>query len=334
MENLISVIVITYNQETTISRTLDSILMQQCHLPIEIVIGEDCSTDGTGDICRQYQQQHPDIIRLFSNETNKGIVDNYFDCLLACRGKYIADCAGDDFWIDERKLEKELLLMERHPAMTLVHTAWQYYDEKTRQTIPPKITRHYPKVTKGQDMLHDIISYTDGQLIHLCSSLYRKDVFLHAYKKDINLFRNKDFGCEDMQIVFVMAQAGDIGYLPDITLNYSCGKTTASMMLSHENDFQFTLRILHVICYISKKYHIFGHDIEASLSTRLYALMMHAFRAHQPALRDKAIAFGKEKGIATHTRHHLVCMIMSNDILWRMALVVRGLFVRVKKHLK
>ena len=47
MEEMISVVVVTYNQEKTIGRTLDAILCQKCHLPIEIVIGEDCSTDGT-----------------------------------------------------------------------------------------------------------------------------------------------------------------------------------------------------------------------------------------------------------------------------------------------
>ena len=47
MEQMISVVVATYNQEATISRTLDSILCQQCHVPLEIIIGEDCSTEGT-----------------------------------------------------------------------------------------------------------------------------------------------------------------------------------------------------------------------------------------------------------------------------------------------
>ena len=82
MENMISVIVCTFNQEDTISRTLDSILCQKCHVPFEIIIGEDCSTDGTLAICKTYQQKYPDIIRILANNPNKGIVDNYYDCLL------------------------------------------------------------------------------------------------------------------------------------------------------------------------------------------------------------------------------------------------------------
>ena len=56
LQDIISVIVCTYNQEDTIGRTLDSILAQKCHLPIEIVIGEDGSTDGTLAVCQQYQK--------------------------------------------------------------------------------------------------------------------------------------------------------------------------------------------------------------------------------------------------------------------------------------
>ncbi len=127
MKPTISVIVVTYNQEDTIGRTLDSILMQQCHVPYEIVIGEDCSTDNTLAVCRQYAEQHPDIIRILANQVNKGVINNYFDCMLQCRGEYIADCAGDDFWSDPQKLEKEVLVLESDPSVTLVHTAWNNY---------------------------------------------------------------------------------------------------------------------------------------------------------------------------------------------------------------
>ena len=97
---MISVIVVTYNQENTIARTLDSILKQKDVQDLEIIIGEDHSSDNTRQICEMYALKYPSIIRLFSNSENKGIVRNYFDCLKECRGNYIADCAGDDFCID------------------------------------------------------------------------------------------------------------------------------------------------------------------------------------------------------------------------------------------
>ena len=162
MENIISVIIITYNQQDTIGRSIDSVLMQKCHLPYEIIIGEDASTDDTRTICQDYAKKYPDIIRLFCNEHNKGITDNYIDCLLQSRGKYIADCAGDDFWTDPMKLEKELCVMEEYPNVTMVITNWQFYNEQTRHISPSRQIQHAP-ITPGRDEcvppLHGTLSF-------------------------------------------------------------------------------------------------------------------------------------------------------------------------------
>ena len=60
----VSVVVTTYNQQDTIARTLDSILRQECGFDYEIVIGEDCSTDGTLAVCREYARRFNGKIRL------------------------------------------------------------------------------------------------------------------------------------------------------------------------------------------------------------------------------------------------------------------------------
>ena len=82
----ISIIVATFNQESTIARALDSILMQEGDFSYEIIIGEDCSSDRTPDICKEYARKFPDRIKLILNKTNKGLLDNYFDCILAASG--------------------------------------------------------------------------------------------------------------------------------------------------------------------------------------------------------------------------------------------------------
>ena len=192
-KNIISVIITTYNQESTIARTLDSVLAQRCQWPIEIVLGEDCSTDGTRDICRQYAEKHADTIRLFANERNKGVIDNYFDCLLQCKGKYIADCAGDDFWTDEHKLQKQLEVMEAHPEVTIAHTEWLYYDETTNATTTPPPAVFTRPLTDGKLMLPAIITQTNRPVVHLCTSLYRAETILKAYHDDTFMFRNKEF---------------------------------------------------------------------------------------------------------------------------------------------
>lgn len=100
MNPAVSVIVLTYNQEHCIARTLDSVLRQEVRGGLEVVIGDDASTDSTRAICEDYAGRYPGLIRLMPPAPNKGLVRNYYDCLAACRGRYITDCAGDDECID------------------------------------------------------------------------------------------------------------------------------------------------------------------------------------------------------------------------------------------
>lgn len=131
----VSVIVCTYNQEHSIGRALDSILSQEVSFPYEIILADDCSSDRTPEICKIYQSRHPKIIRLFLNQRNKGIVDNYFDCIEECKGEYIADLAGDDEWIANDKLQKQADILDSDPSIVLCHTGWkQRYPDGTVST--------------------------------------------------------------------------------------------------------------------------------------------------------------------------------------------------------
>lgn len=130
----ISVAVITYNQESTIRQTLDSILMQKGDFDLELVIGEDCSTDNTLAICQEYVKQYPDKVVLLSGPHNLGITANYFRTLKACSGDYIADFAGDDYYCDDHALEKQMWYLQSHPEIgVLAPNGYRFYvkrDEK------------------------------------------------------------------------------------------------------------------------------------------------------------------------------------------------------------
>ena len=330
MERLISVIVTTYNQEATIGRTLDSILAQQCHLPVEIVVGEDCSTDGTLAICRQYAERFPEQIRLIANEQNKGIVDNYFDCLMAARGDYIADCAGDDFWIDPQKLEKEARVLEAHDDVTLVHTDWLYYDETTGQTRPHTERQFDQAFTDGSTILEAILTQTTLPVVHLCTALYRKSAFLEAYREDTFVFRNKEFGCEDLSLTFMLARMGRIAYLPDVTLHYSVGHNSVSFNDDDARQFRFVKRISSLTRYLSQTYNVGSAVVDRHLQERMHALMMHAFRAHDRQLRSEAIQLGKEWGIRPLGKTRIVNALTGCNAIWGTVLVLRRLLVSVK----
>ncbi|MCQ2307121.1 MAG: glycosyltransferase [Bacteroidales bacterium] len=115
IEPLLSIITITYNQEQFIAKTIESVLMQKVDFPIEYIIAEDCSTDGTLAICKDYAEKYPDIIRIITSEKNVGGIENERRAMLAAKGKYVALCEGDDYWTDPLKLQRQVGFLESHP---------------------------------------------------------------------------------------------------------------------------------------------------------------------------------------------------------------------------
>lgn len=123
MENpLVSVVVICYNHEKYIRDCLDGILMQQVSFPMEIIVGDDCSTDGSLSIIREYEHRYPDMIRVIIPECNqfaKGFSLFYTRLCPSARGRYVAMCEGDDYWIDPHKLQRQFDFMETHPDYSM-----------------------------------------------------------------------------------------------------------------------------------------------------------------------------------------------------------------------
>ena len=95
--------------------------MQKTTFPYELVIGEDCSTDGTREIVLDYAQKYPEIIRVVTSETNVGMKENYKRTLNEYQGKYLAFCEGDDYWIDSHKLQKQYEAIICYDAILVAH---------------------------------------------------------------------------------------------------------------------------------------------------------------------------------------------------------------------
>lgn len=120
----VSVCCITYNHERYLAQALDSVLMQQTDFAVEVVIGEDCSPDGTRRIALDYEQRFPGRIRVLQHATNQGIMRNLMATMAACTGQYIAFLEGDDYWTDPQKLQRQVQVMETDPACSLcIHDA-------------------------------------------------------------------------------------------------------------------------------------------------------------------------------------------------------------------
>lgn len=331
MGKKISVIVTTYNQQDTIGRTLESILMQRCHFPLEVVIGEDCSTDATRKVCESYAQRYPHTVRLMPKSPNKGIIANYYDCLIACTGEYIADCAGDDFWIDPYKLEKELTVMEKNPSVTLVHTNWQFYDEDSKDTTPNTYIPFKEKITSGKNMLEAIITQTKAPVIHTCTALYRAKTIRECYYADTQLFRNKEHGCEDLQLVFMLALKGDIAFLPDITLNYSVGHSSVSSQPDERKQFRFVQRTASLSFLLAKRYGLETKRTIKFFEAKAFALCMHAFRTKDRQLAKEAYSYASDWNVDNSNKIRVAKLIMANNFTWNAALLLRQTLVACKR---
>ena len=120
---LVSICSITYNHAPFIRQCLDGFLMQQCNFPIEIIINDDCSTDGTTEIIREYAEKYPDkIFPIFQEENlySQGVRGMFQKFVFPkARGKYIALCEGDDYWTDPLKLQKQVDFLETHPDYSM-----------------------------------------------------------------------------------------------------------------------------------------------------------------------------------------------------------------------
>lgn len=131
---LASAYIFTYNQQELVKETVNSYLAQECDFDFEIVICNDCSKDNTLQTCLEFQRLYPEKIRVVDNEQNMGIRGNYLTNIgLYARGKYVATCAGDDWWSDKQKLQKQVGYMEAHPECDLVHTKAAIYIDKDKK---------------------------------------------------------------------------------------------------------------------------------------------------------------------------------------------------------
>lgn len=113
-EQGISVCMITYNHEQFIAQAIEGVLMQKTNFPVELIISNDASTDNTDTIIQQAIRHLPANIEVkyFSNQANKGMMQNFDFALKNCSKKYVALCEGDDYWTDEHKLQKQFDVLE------------------------------------------------------------------------------------------------------------------------------------------------------------------------------------------------------------------------------
>lgn len=128
----VSVCCITYNHEQYLAEAIESVLAQEFDGVIEMVIGEDCSTDGTRALALGYQARYPQQIKVLTPAKNLGVMENLTATLAACDGNYIAILDGDDYWTDTTKLQRQVAALEANKDCVMC-----FHDAEIGYTTPP-----------------------------------------------------------------------------------------------------------------------------------------------------------------------------------------------------
>lgn len=177
----LSILVVTYNQEKYIGQCLDSILTQKVSFDYEIVIADDCSTDNTPSIVKKYAASHSKIKPIF-NEKNEGFVRNWKIALSHCTGDYVAILEGDDYWLTDYRIQRQVDFMDTTPEYGMCCAKAKVWDELTGVFVREA----------GSDCCENYETLiVDNNDVVTSTTVIRRHLFLKAYE-EINQFLPED----------------------------------------------------------------------------------------------------------------------------------------------
>jgi glycosyltransferase involved in cell wall biosynthesis len=208
---LVSINCITYNHAPYIRNAIKGFLMQKTNFPIEILIHDDASTDGTVDIIREYEALYPNLIKPIyqtENQYSKGKNPSQFNRERAL-GKYIAICEGDDYWTDPNKLQLQVDFLEANLTFSGCFNACEIdYIQLSKK----KYKKH-----RGKSEF-DLPYYLINNIrIETCCLILRKKVVEDFPKWAANLFAT------DFVITYLVLTKGKIKYFDKVMCVYRKG---------------------------------------------------------------------------------------------------------------
>lgn len=299
----LSVIVLTYNQENTIAQTLDSILQQKHNYSYEIVIGEDCSTDKTREMLLEYQLRYPDVIRLLLNEKNLGLIGNYFNVIEHCRGEYIMQCAGDDWWLPG-KVALQIPYMDNHPECGMCYTdAACIYENKHNKGsafIRGRYDNSLPSLLEENPVAALTISIRRAVLMEYINEIQPKE---------------KDWKTEDYPIWLWLSSYSKIEYIPQVTSCYRISSGTASRAKQYVADLHFLLSVAKI-----KRFFYDRHSKMLSL------YIQHLINAEIASIQLQ-IGYITHDTVMCNFNRKLLLRNWTVKMGWRKALIYLGLII-------
>ena len=269
----VSVVVLSYNHEKYIRQALDSILAQKTDFAFEVLVGDDCSQDGTRLILEEYAERYPDIMRPFLREKNLGPTRNLYETLKEARGEYLASCEGDDFWTDENKLQRQSDFLDAHPEFVgCVHPVGVVGEDGA-----PLKTKKLQWVSSSANRVFTLRSFRGIMVPGHGASMMKRNLF-DIPDFDGELICRADRNIADRTIALLWLERGDF-YMMD-------GEMACYRKVDHGSN--LTSRL-----YKTSRDRV-SYDYEYTLTLERYALsrgLDAGFDYHKRELFVKAVLF-------------------------------------------
>jgi len=249
----VSVCMITYNHENYLKQAIESVLIQKTHFDFELVIANDNSPDNTITVIEEFINQHPKgyKIKFINNKENMGIMPNFINALKKCNGDYIALCEGDDYWIDENKLQKQVDFLEKNTDFTI---CFHKVNVETNGTISDDT------ITGKSIQTTTIYDLAKGNYMHTCSVVYRN----HLFADFPNYFYTSPIG--DYYLHMLNAQYGKIHFINQTMAIYRVHNT------SYWSSKQDNERVFIWINFIENIKDNFNVEIQKILDKQIFKL--------------------------------------------------------------
>lgn len=245
----VSVAMLAYNHGPYIRQAIEGVLFQETTFPIELLIGEDHSTDNTLEIAREYERAHPTIIRIITSEKNVGAMKNLQRLESACQGKYVAYCEGDDYWHDRGKLNKQVDFLEQHSEYTLVHTEFRTLSIGTGHVVPNAARQ--PHDLNDDDAYNELLA---GRRIVLTLTACVRATVLRKVLTECPECYNPQYLMGDTQRWLELARRGRVKCLHEVTSTHLLLPESASQSNNPSRLLRFILSSKHILDHYIEKY--------------------------------------------------------------------------------
>jgi glycosyltransferase involved in cell wall biosynthesis len=322
---LVSVAMITYNHRPYIERAVKCVLDQETDFGMELVIGEDCSTDGTRELVFDLQRRHPELIRLVTSEHNVGAHANALRTERACRGDYVAYCEGDDCWHDPRKLSKQVSFLKTHPDYSMVHSYCHRYFVAEKRLARNSLT--VPKYLDDARSYEDIL--LGRRLMMTVTVMVQRDKLLRVLETCPEC-SDSQWPMGDTQRWLELSRLGKVGCIHEAlaTKNMLCESASSSQ--DARKLLRFFLAGRELNFHYLQKYPVAAEVDRAVREKLALALLQHGYEACDPAVADAmfqdyvaqgghALLRGRwlRWGSRSSLRQRLVAPLIKAGAMWR-----------------